>query len=127
MSEINQETYQSSNFNDYSQPAKPDNNLVLAIISTVVSLITCCGWVSCIGVILGIIAIVFSTQVDNKYSARDYAGAESASKTAKLLSLIAFGTVALSIIFIIISIVLQGGISGFMEQYQNTLEQYGGR
>ncbi|MFC4673659.1 CD225/dispanin family protein [Dysgonomonas termitidis] len=99
--------------------------MILAIIATVVSLITCCGYVSCIGVILGIIAIVFSTQVDSKYFAGDYAGAESAAKNAKLLSLIAIGTIILSIVWIIVSIILAGGISAIMEQYQTIMDQYG--
>ncbi|MFV0420397.1 MAG: CD225/dispanin family protein [Dysgonomonas sp.] len=114
----------TDNLNDFNRPAKPDNNLALSIIATIVSLITCCGWVSCIGVILGIIAIVFSTQVDSKYFAGDYVGAEGASKNARLLAFIAIGTVVLSIVWIIVSIVIAGGFSSIMEQYQNALEQY---
>jgi len=128
MTEFSSQGYQgpqpTNNLNDFNRPAKPDNNLALSIIATVVSLLTCCGWVSCIGVILGIIAIVFSTQVDSKYFAGDYPGAESASKNARLLSLIAIGTIVLSIVMIIVSIVIQGGISGFMERYQDMMEQY---
>lgn len=114
----------TDNLNDLNRPTKPDNNLVLSIVATVVSLITCCGFVSCIGVILGIIAIVFSTQVDSKYFAGDFAGAESASKNARLLSFIAIGTIVLSIVWFIISIITAGGFSAIMEQYQNALEQY---
>lgn len=119
-----QETNNWNNPNSM-QPTKPDNNLALSIIATVVSLITCCGWVSCIGVILGIIAIVFSTRVDAKYTAGDYIGSENASKNAKILSYIAIGTVILSIIMIIVSIAIQGGVSGFMERYQDVMDQYG--
>ena len=53
-------------------PPKPNNYLPLAIIGTVVGLCSPC----CIGLILGIIAIVFSTQVDSKYGYKDYFGAE---------------------------------------------------
>ncbi|MDR2955257.1 MAG: CD225/dispanin family protein [Prevotella sp.] len=120
MTEFNNQNFQES----VPKPTKPDNYLALSIIATVVSLITCCGWVSCIGVILGIIAIVFSTQVDSKYFAGDFVGAESASKNAKLLSMIAIGTIILSIVWIIVSIVLAGGFTAIMEQYQNTLDQY---
>lgn len=128
MIEFNEQSYyevnKNANLDDYNRPQKPDNNLALSIVATVISLITCCGWVSCIGVILGIIAIVFSTQVDSKYFSGDYIGAEGASKNARLLSLIAIGTIILSIVWIIVSIVLAGGFSGIMEQYQNALEQY---
>lgn len=116
---------QANGWENPTKPPRPNNNLILAIIATVVSLITCCGYVSCIGFILGIIAIVFSTQVDSKYFAGDYAGAESAAKNAKLLSLIAIGTIVLSIVWIIVSIILAGGISAIMEQYQTIMDQYG--
>jgi hypothetical protein len=41
------------------------------------------------------------------------------------LSLIAIGTVVLSIVWIIVSIILAGGISSIMEQYQTIMDQYG--
>jgi len=115
-------SFQSSNSNNPIQSSKPDNNLVLSIVATVASLVTCCGMISCIGVILGIIAIVFSTQVDTKYTAGDYAGAESTSKTVKLLSFIALGTVAASIIYIIISFIISG--PEIFERYKDIMEQY---
>lgn len=74
------------------QPAKPDNYLVLAIVATVL------GLCSCIGTIIGIVAIVFATQVDSKYNLGDYAGAESSSKNAKLLSIIGLVIAGLGII-----------------------------
>ncbi|MBK5720244.1 CD225/dispanin family protein [Dysgonomonas sp. Marseille-P4677] len=129
MTELDNPSYQdpaqqTNAWDSEVKPEKPNNNLALAIIATIVSLITCCGWVSCVGVILGIIAIVFSTQVDSKYFAGDYAGAESSAKNAKLLSLIAIGTVVLSIVWIIISIVMAGGIAAIMEQYETMMEAY---
>lgn len=126
MNEMNNQGGQDSAQNlNIEQPVRPNNNLALSIVATVISLITCCGWVSCIGVILGIIAIVFSTQVDSKYFGGDYIGAERAAKNAKILALIALATVALSIILIIISVIMQGGVSGFMERYQDMMDQYG--
>ena len=91
MTEFGDQNYQepaqqANSWDSPVKPEKPNNNLALSIIATIVSLITCCGWISCIGVILGIIAIVFSTQVDSKYFAGDYVGAESSAKNAKLLS-----------------------------------------
>lgn len=136
MSEFNQEnqnyqsqgyqstTNQANNLDDFSKPLKPANNLALSIVATVLSLITCCGWVSCLGVILGIIAIVFSTQVDSKYALGDYAGAENAAKYAKILSLVAIGTIVLSIVLIIVSIIVGGGVGAMMDQYKEALEQY---
>lgn len=129
MTEFSEQNYQepaqqTSSWDSQVKPEKPNNNLALAIIATIISLITCCGWISCIGVILGIIAIVFSTQVDSKYLAGDYAGAESTAKNAKLLSLIAIGTVVLSIVWIIVTVVMAGGFAAFMEQYQTMMDAY---
>ncbi|PRX98525.1 CD225/dispanin family protein [Allonocardiopsis opalescens] len=50
----------------------PDNYLVWSILSTI-----CC----CLP--LGIVSIVFSTQVNSKWQAGDYAGAQDASNKAK--------------------------------------------
>ncbi|KUP98524.1 CD225/dispanin family protein [Thermobifida cellulosilytica] len=47
------------------------------------------GIFGCMG-ILGIIGLVFSLQVNSKWSAGDYAGAESAAGTARILGLISF-------------------------------------
>ena len=55
------------------------NNLVIAIIS-----IFCC-WP------LAIAAIIFATQVNSKVAAGDIAGAQEASKKAKMFSYIAIG------------------------------------
>jgi len=111
MSEYNQQenpesqftSFQSTNLNDPIQPAKPDNYLVLAIVGTVL------GLCSCIGLILGIIAIVFATQVDSKYTMGDYDGALKASNNAKILSYIALGFGILGVIINIIYLVVVGG------------------
>ncbi len=60
---------------------KPDSWLWLAICSTVL----CC-------LPLGIVSIIFATQVDSKWAAGDYAGAEEASKKAKMWGFISAGS-----------------------------------
>ncbi|WP_413533388.1 CD225/dispanin family protein [Empedobacter brevis] len=70
---------QQSSFEDIKP--KPENNLVLAIIGTILGLCSPC----CIGLIVGIVAIVFSNQVNTKYAIGDYVGAEKASKNSKIL------------------------------------------
>lgn len=61
-------------------PPKPNNWLIPAILTTVL-----CGCLP-----LGIVAIVFAVQVDNKYNAGDYEGAQSAASKAKIFTLISF-------------------------------------
>ena len=75
------------------------NYMVPAIIS-----IFCC-WP------LAIPAIIFATQVNSKVAAGDIAGAEDASKKAKMFSYIALGLGILEIIFAIIYVVFVVGIA----------------
>ena len=75
------------------------NYLVPAIIS-----IFCC-WP------LAIPAIIFATQVNGKVAAGDIAGAQDASKKAKMFSYIALGIGILEIIFGIIYVVFVVGIA----------------
>ena len=63
-----------------SGPREVPNYLVQAILVT----IFCC-------LPLGIVAIVFSAQVNGKLASGDYAGAVSSSNTAKILCWISFG------------------------------------
>lgn len=116
MSEFTQEA-QSYNEGPF-QPTKPDNNLVLAIVSTVLGVCSPC----CIGLIIGIIAIVFSTQVDSKYTSGDYAGAASAAKNSRLLSFITLGLFAIGIIISIIQFAT-GGFEATINQYQEILDK----
>ncbi|RZS90439.1 CD225/dispanin family protein [Aquimarina brevivitae] len=60
-----------------NQPPRPNNYLALSIISTIL----CC-------LVTGIVSIIYSTQVNTKYDAGDYAGAEQASKNAKTWALV---------------------------------------
>lgn len=109
------------NFNaprDENAPPKPSNNLPLAIIGTIVGMCSPC----CIGLILGVIAIVFSNQVDTKYNYGDYAGAENASKNTKILAFIAIGLFGLNLIWMIVQFASLG-TSGALEYYQQYLEQ----
>lgn len=75
------------------------NYLVPAIIS-----IFCC-WP------LAIPAIIFATQVNGKVQAGDIAGAQDASKKAKMFSYIALGIGVLWVIFVIIYVVFVVGIA----------------
>ncbi len=115
-----QQNFNLNTPNDENRPPKPDNSQVLAIIGTVVGAITC-GF-CCIGSVIGIIAIVFSTQVNKKYNYGDYLGAESAAKTAKILSFISLGIAGLTLIWIIIQIA-SGGTAEYMQKYQDILNE----
>jgi len=111
--------FSSNAYNNEITQVKPENNLVLAIVGTII------GFYSpfcCIGVIPGIIAIVMSTQVDSKYAAGDFAGAESAAKNAKTLAYIALALGIIGLIIKIIQIVFFGGMAA-IESYQDIINQ----
>lgn len=73
----------------------PPNHLILAIFTTL-----CC----CLP--LGIVAIIFAAQVNSKYAAGDYAGAQSASANAKKWAIIA---IVVGLLFQVIWMVFMGG------------------
>lgn len=88
------------------QQTPPPNYLAFAIITT----IFCCQ-------ILGIVSIVFAAQVNSRWNAGDIAGANDASRNAKLWAWIAFASGLLAVVVSLILIVgfgmFAGALSGF--------------
>jgi hypothetical protein len=84
-------------------PGSIPNYLVLSIIS-----LFCC-------LPLGIVAVIFAAQVNNKVAAGDTAGALDASKKAKMFSYIALGLGLAGIICYVLFFLIMGvgmGIAG---------------
>ena len=96
----------------FSEKSLPNNNMTLAIIAAVLGLCSPC----CIGLILGIIAIVLSHQVKTKFERGNLAEAISSAKNSKILSFIAIGLLVLNLIFLLSF----GGVA----TYQEILENY---
>ena len=90
---------------------KPNNNMALSITATVLGL--CSIW--CIGLVLGIIAIVMSSQSTSKYNLGDYDASVKSAKNAKMLALIALGLFVVTIIYTIYTIMTAGGINAYFE------------
>lgn len=109
------------NFSSFDQPqTPPENNMTLSIVGTIIGLCSpCC----LLGLIPGIIAIVFSSQVNSKFNAGDYAGAVSSAKNAKTLAYIALGLGVLGIILNIVVFAISGadGYREMIEEYQHQL------
>ena len=80
-------------------PATVPNYLIPAILS-----VFCC-WP------LAIPAIIFATQVNGKVAAGDIAGAQEASKKAKMFAFIAIGLGVVGILIYVIMLVLGVGLS----------------
>lgn len=60
------------------QPPRPFNHLVLGILSTIL----CCNPI-------GIVSIIFASQVNSKYDQGDYEGAKSSAKKAMIFWIVA--------------------------------------
>ena len=83
-----QQPYQQAYQPGQQPPMKPDNNLVWAILSTIL----CC-------LPLGIVAIVYASKVDGLYNQGDYAGAQEAADNAKKWAM--WGAI-ISIVFLVL-------------------------
>lgn len=94
-------------------PGNVPNHLPWAIVSTVLATCLCCP----LGLI-GIVAIVFSTQVNSKLNQGDLEGAQRASANAKTWCWVA---TAFAIIGLLINIAMFA--TGGMEQYMMMMEQ----
>ncbi len=99
-----QTSYQSNDGYNGVKPPKPNNNLIISIICTLI-----CQP-------LGIIAIVMAVMSDSAYNRGDYQEAEKKAKLAKTLSLI--GLICMGVFFLIyiIMIVVAAG-SGALQTY----------
>ncbi|GAA1275893.1 hypothetical protein Psi02_01400 [Planotetraspora silvatica] len=77
-------------------PTPPNNHLAMAIITTIL----CC-------LPLGIVSIVYSSQVNSKWAAGDYQGALASSESAKKWWIAAVITgIAFSVLYIIVFVVI---------------------
>jgi len=74
-----------------TKPAPPSNYLALSIITTLL----CCQ-------VFGIIAIIYAAQVNSKYVAGDYAGAERSSRYARNWSFAGIGVGLLTVLILIL-------------------------
>jgi hypothetical protein len=80
----------------YTAPTTaPNNNLVLAIIATVISVLFCC-------VPHGVVSLIFALQVNKKAEAGDTQGALNAAKQAKMW---AFISIVLAVLGLIIGMI----------------------
>lgn len=100
-----------------AKTADVPNYLVHSIILSVCSLV-CCGLTCGFGFpafALAIVALILSAQVNSKLGANDIAGAQAASKNAKLLNWIAFGLLVAAVLVYCL-LLFFGAISNYWER-----------
>lgn len=95
----------------------PKNHMTLSIVGLVVSILTC-GGACFISIVLSVIAVVFSNQVETKYRVGDIIGAEKDAKNAKTLSIISIVISAFALILLVFYVLVMG-ISSFAALMQN--------
>lgn len=98
--------YSNGTYGHSLMPGTVPNHLIMAI----VALVLAAG--SCLGLILGIIAVVNAGKVDGMLAVGDLYGAQSCSNTAKTLSIINFVLIGLCVLFYIVMFII-----GFASPY----------
>jgi hypothetical protein len=96
----------------WSTPSSPESaaNIPNYLIPAILSTVLCC-------LPLGIVSIIFATQVNTKLAAGDVAGAMESSRKAKMFMFIAIGCgLAVVIIVVILWIVFGIGIAAMSVQ-----------
>jgi len=75
--------------------AAPNNNLVFAIIASVLSVMFCC-------LPHGLISLIFALQVNSKAAAGDYQGAVNAAKQAKTWAIV---SIVVSLVWLVVALI----------------------
>lgn len=104
---------------DKKNDSLPNNHMVLAVTSTILNAVTC----NFMGLIFGVIAIVFADQVKTIYNSGDYLGSILKSKNTRVLSIISlviFFSGILIFILYILFIIFFGNISYYEGWYKNS-------
>lgn len=115
--QLKPQTLNNMEMNPPEQQVKPNNHMVMAIVSSVLSLISC----SFVGIVPGIVSIVFASQVNSKYNNGDYDGAEKASKNAKIAWIISILITVAFLVYYAYFFAVHG--DEFMEEFQKEMER----
>lgn len=99
------------NVENQEMQTPPSNHLAMSIITTLV----CC-------LPAGIVSIVYASQVNSKFQAGDYEGAQKASKNAKIWWIVALVIGLVGIIGYLVFIFAFAG-DAFMEEFQREMER----
>ncbi|MUP45445.1 DUF4190 domain-containing protein [Gramella sp. BOM4] len=101
-------------------------NSTLILVFGILSILGCCCY-GVLGVVFGIIALVMSKRAIELYNANPelYTGYQNV-KTGRILAIIGLVLSAFSLISVIVSFIIYGGVEGINEMQQEILREYGG-
>ncbi|MFO7745350.1 MAG: CD225/dispanin family protein [Psychroflexus sp.] len=106
-----------------NQPLKPNSHMPMAIISTVLTVITCTFIPA---IIFGIVSIVYASKVNSKFAIQDYEAAEKASKNAKvwwIVTLISIVVIWVVSILFADQLIPEEVREEFMKEYNKSLQE----
>lgn len=106
-----------------TQQPKPNSHMPMAIISTVLSVISCTVIPS---TIFGVVSIVYASKVNSRYNLQDYEGAVKASKNAKIwwiVTLISIVIIWIVWILFFEAILGEEFMDEFMKEYNQSMQE----
>ena len=98
-------------------PKKPNNHMAMAIITTVLPIITCTFF----SLPAGVVSIVFASKVNSQFNSGNIEGAQKSSKYAKIAWIVALGILAAQIIILVITIATSD--ESFIEEIKKEIEK----
>lgn len=110
-------TYGYSTYNASNVENRPDNYLVMNIVATIVGLV--CTMSCCVSGLIGVVGLVFSTQVNSRYEQGDINSARNNANIAKILAIVSLVMSGLIIIGWILYIVFVISLAGLGEALSN--------
>lgn len=108
---------EENTYDEQQTPDKPNNHMVIAIITTVLPIITCTFF----SLPAGIISIIFASKVNPQFNSGNIEGAQKSSKYAKIAWIVALVIIAAQIIFFVITIAVSDG--SFIEEIEKEIER----
>lgn len=111
-------TYGYSNYNASNMGNRPDNYLVMNIVATIIGFI--CTLSCCVSGFIGVVGLVFSTQVNSRYEQGDINSANNNANIAKILaivSLVMSGIIIIGWILYVVFVISLAGLGEALNKY----------
>ena len=99
------------------EPKKPNSQMVMAIITTILPLITCTFF----SLPAGIVSIVFASKVNPQFNSGNISGAQKSSRYARIAWIVALSILSAQIILIVLTLTFSD--DSFFEEIKKEMEK----
>ena len=99
------------------EPKKPNSHLVMAIITTILPLVTCTFF----SLPAGIVSIVFASKVNPRFNSGNIEKAQESSKYAKIAWIVALAILLAQIILVVLTVTFSD--DSFLEEIKKEMEK----